>query len=122
MSTSYNNPKKSLTTKINKYTPSVYSFFTHCSFDATKNKFDYYRGKNCMKNFHLDLREHATKIINYKKKEMIPFTKNEEKMHNKQKVCYICKKRFSTDDNNKVRDHCHYTGKYRDIKHQKKFL
>ena len=30
-----------------------------------------------MKNFCLDLREHATKIINYekKKKEMIPLTK-----------------------------------------------
>ena len=30
---------------------------------------------------------------------MIP--RKEEKMHNKQKVCYICKKGFSTDDNNK---------------------
>ena len=23
----------------------------HCSFDKTKNKLDYYRGKDCMKNF-----------------------------------------------------------------------
>ena len=54
-----------------------------------------------MKNFCLDLREHATKIINYEKKnEMIPLTRKEKKMHNKQKFCYICKKRFSTDDNN----------------------
>ena len=29
---------------------------------------------------------------------MIPLTKKEEKIHNKQKVCYICKKRFRTDD------------------------
>ena len=29
---------------------------------------------------------------------MIPLTKKEEKKHNKQEVCYICKKRFSTDD------------------------
>ena len=28
-----------------------------------------------MKNFFLDLREHATNIINYEKKEMIPLTK-----------------------------------------------
>ena len=47
-----------------------------------------------MKNFCLDLREHATKIIHYEKKEMIPLTKKEEKKHNKQKVCHICKKRF----------------------------
>ena len=74
-----------------------------------------------MKNFCLDLREHVTKIINYEKKEMIPLTKKEEKKHNKQEVCYICKKRFSTDDSNKkyhkVRDHCHYTGKYRGAAH-----
>ena len=62
---------------------------------------------------------------------MIPLTKKEEKMHNKQKVCYICKKRFSTDDGNgnafdraalnknyfKVKYHCHYTGKYRGAAH-----
>ena len=48
---------------------------------------------------------------------MIPLTKEERKIHRKQKVCYICKKEFSTDDNNKkyhkVKDHCHYTGKDR---------
>ena len=66
--TCYNNPEKLSTTKINKHTPSGDSLFTHCSFDRTKNKLDYYSGKNCMKNFCLDLREHATKIINYEKK------------------------------------------------------
>ena len=54
-----------------------------------------------------------------KKKEMIPLTYKETKSYKKQKVCYIYKKRFSTDDGNdnkeyyKVRDHCHFTGKYR---------
>ena len=32
-----------------------------------------------MKKFCLNLREHATKIINYAKKKMIPLTKKEEK-------------------------------------------
>ena len=121
MNTCHNNPGKSSTTKTNKHTPSGYSLLTHCSLDTTKSKLDYYRGKNCMKNFCLDLREHVTKLINYEKKEMIPLTKKEEKKHNKQKVCHICKKRFSTDDNNKkyhkVRDHCHYTEKYRGAAH-----
>ena len=116
MNTCHNNPEKSSTTKMNKHTPPGYSLFIHCSFDTTKNKPDYYRGKNCMKNFCLDLKEHATKIINHEKKEMIPLTKKEEKKHNEQEVCHICKKRFSTDDNNKkyhkVRGHCHYTRKY----------
>ena len=98
MSTCYNNPEKSSATKINKHTSSNYSLFTHCSFDKTKNKFDYYRGEDCMKKFCKDLREHATKIINYEKKDMIPLTKKEEKNHNNQKVWYICKKEFDTSD------------------------
>ena len=74
-----------------------------------------------MKNFCLNLREHATKIMNYEKKEMIPLTKEEKDWHNNQKVCYICKKKFKSGDNNKkchkVRDHWHYTEKYRDAAH-----
>ena len=95
--------------------------FTHCSFDTTKNKLDFFRGKNCMKNFRLELREHATKIINYEKKKMIPLTKEEKKSNRTSRRCYICKKKFSTDDNNKnyhkVGDHCHFTEKYRGAAH-----
>ena len=96
--------------------------FTQCSFDAAENNMpDCYRGKKCMKIFCLDLKKHAEKIINYETKEMIPLTKKEKKMHDKQKVCYICKKKFSTDDTNKkfqkVRDHCYYTGRYRGAAH-----
>ena len=64
MNNCHSNSGKSSTTKINKHAPSGYSLFTHCSFDATKNKLDHYRAKNCMINFCLDLREHATKTIN----------------------------------------------------------
>ena len=45
-----------------------------------------------MKKFCKDLREHATKIINYEKKDMIPLTKKEKENHNNQKIFYICKK------------------------------
>ena len=69
MSTCQNNPNETTTTEINKHTPSGYSIFTHCSFDQSKNKLDHYRGKDSMKIFSKDLREHATKIINYKKKK-----------------------------------------------------
>ena len=60
-----------------------------------------------MKTFSKDLRKHATKIINYEKKKMIPLTIKEEIDHNKQKICYICK----------VRHHSHYAGKYRGATH-----
>ena len=116
-----NNSKKSSTTKVNKHTPSGYSLFTCSSFDTIENKLDYYSGEDCMKKFCEDLKKHVTRIINYEKKEMIPLTKKKEKKHNKQKKCYICKKGFSTDDDDKkyhkVRDHCHYAGKYRGAAH-----
>ena len=50
---------------------------------------------------------------------MIPLTKKEEENYNNQKVCYICKKEFDKSDkkHHKVRNHCHYTGKYRGAAH-----
>ena len=119
MSTCINNPNESSTTKINKHVPSGYSIFTHCSFDESKNKLNYYRKDDCMNKFCKDLREHVTKIINYEKKKMIPLTIEEKIYHNKQKICYICKKEFNNNDkkNYKVREHCHYTGKYRGAAH-----
>ena len=51
---------------------------------------------------------------------MISLTDKENKSYKKQKVCYICKRSFSTDDDNKkyhkVTDHCHYR-KYRGAAH-----
>ena len=119
MSTCYNNPEESSITKINKHTPSGYSIFTHCSFDKSKSKLNYYRGEDCMTKFCKDLREHATKIINYEKKDRIPLTKKEEENYNNRIVCYICKKEIDKSDkkHHKTRDHCHYTGKYRGATH-----
>ena len=105
MSTYHNNLEKVSTIKINEYIPFGYSLIIRCPFDATKNRFDCYRGKDCMERFSKDLKEHATKIINYEKRNIIPLTYDRNKSYKKQKVC--------DKNNHKVRDHCHYTGKYR---------
>ena len=65
------------------------------------------------------------KIINYDKKKIIPLTKKEKETYENQKICFICEKEFCTNKNNKkefrkmqkVRDHYHYTGKYRGAAH-----
>ena len=42
---------------------------TISSFSSIENKNDVYRGKDCMKKFCEFVREHAMKIINFKKKK-----------------------------------------------------
>ena len=92
-----NNPEESYTEKKAKHKPSGYSRVTCCSFDKSKTEWNYYRGKDSMEKFCKDLRDQAMKIINYEKKEIIPLTNEEKESYEKQKVCYICKKEFSTD-------------------------
>ena len=55
---------------------------------------------------------------------MILLTDKENKSYEKQKECHICKGGFCYDKNmkqfklyQKVRDHCHYTGKFRGAAH-----
>ena len=92
MSTCINNLNESSTTKINKHTPSGYSIFTSCSFDESKNKLNHYRGKDCMKKFCKDLKEHATRIINHEKRKIIPLTKEETINYNDQKFVIYARK------------------------------
>ena len=77
-----------------------------------------------MKMFFIDLKDLAMRIINHEKKEMIPLTNEEKESYEDQETCHICEKEFCTDEDKKelkkmqkVRDHCHYTGKYRGAAH-----
>ena len=104
------------TIKINECTPSGYSLVTHCSFDNTKSTLSHYRGQDCMKMLCKEQKKHAKRVIYHEKTEMISLTDEENESYENQKFCYICKKRF-TNDNKKVTDHCHFTGKYRGAAH-----
>ena len=48
---------------------------TISSFGNIENKYDLYRGKDCMKKFYESLGKHAMKIISFKKKKMKLLTK-----------------------------------------------
>ena len=73
-----------------------------------------------MKKFCTSLRKHAKNIIDFEKKKMLLLTKQD---HIKiQKYAIIVekesqKKLSKTINYHKYRDHCHYTGKYRDAGH-----
>ena len=108
--------------KKTKHTTFGYSVFMSCSFDPTKNKLDCYKCEHHMESFCKNLREHAMKIMKYKKKEVIPtLTDEENELYEMQNVSDICKKIFSTNKNDKnvfklyhkARDNCYYTGNFR---------
>ena len=113
-----NNSENSYIEKNVKHKPSGCAWCSICSFDNTKNRCYFYRRKDYIEKFCEDLKELGTEIINFEEKEMIPLTNKEIKYYEKQKVCHICKEEFCNDKNKKkVRDHCHYTGKFKGAAH-----
>ena len=119
-------PKNLTQKKKSKHEPSGWAMFTGCSFDKKENKRNYYRGKDCIEKLCKKLKESAMKIIDYEEKEMIPLTRDKNKFYKEQEACHICKEKFCTDKDDKnyknkrkVKDHCHYTGKFRGAAHSK---
>ena len=108
-----NNPNEFYTERKAMHEPCGYTLSLVSSLDSKQKKCCFYRGKDCIKKFCSDLKELAIKIINYEEKEMIPLTDKENKFYEEQEkeFCYNKndKKKFKIY---KVRDHCHYTGKF----------
>ena len=90
------------------------------SFDHIENKHSLYCGEDCMKQFCESLREHAKNITDLEKNVVF----NKKKLNSRQDATefYFCRKRFMkrfAKDKiyQKLRDHCHFTGKYRGAPH-----
>ena len=66
-----NNPKKSSTTKIGGHIVCRYSIWTIWNFSIIESQQRLYSGEDCMKNVCSYLREHATNVINFEKKEIL---------------------------------------------------
>ena len=85
-----------------------------------------YRGTDCMQKLARALKIMAIMIINTPQKPKTPLTDEEYRNHERSNRCHICNKKFCYNKENekyyeycKVRDHCHYTGKYRGAAHSK---
>ena len=113
------NPYKSYTKKYQKHEPVSFSYYIKCFDDSvcepilrtyTKEKPE---DKDAMDVFIQWLEEDVKAIANIKPKEMI-FTEEDKKRFNKETECWICRELLNND---KVRDHCHYTGRYRGPAH-----
>ena len=70
-----NNPNDSYTEKKSIHEARGYSLNLVSSFDLNQNKHSFYRGRDCTKKICTDLKEYATKIINFKEKRYDTFNR-----------------------------------------------
>ena len=61
------NPENSFTIQLEKHILAGFSMSTISSFKNIEDKHNVYRGKDCMKKFCESFREHAIKIVIFKK-------------------------------------------------------
>ena len=112
-------PNKSYTKKYQKHKPISFSYYINSSIDGvyksilrkyTKTKEE---DMDAMDVFIKWLEEDVKAIANIEEKEMI-FNEEDKKQFNKASDCWICGEYLGND---RVRDHCHYTGRYRGPAH-----
>ena len=109
-------PQRSYTKQYQKHEPISFSYYIKCFDDNVfKQRLRSYTGEDAMQKFVEWLEEDIRIISNIPDVDMI-FRKEEAERFNKETKCWICKGEFKEDDK-KVRDHCHFTGRYRGATH-----
>ena len=117
VSSAPNDPDKSSTRGINVHKPSGWCMNSKFAYGLGIDRFQQYRGKDCVSTFSERIMEETRRL--YKsapQKPMDELTKKQKGEHNNAKKCNICYKEFYSKDI-KVRDHCHYTERYRGAAH-----
>ena len=120
-------PEESYTKQYQKHTPSSFSYYIKCFDDDVYSqqpvKYTAKSDDEDVAQKFVDMLEQNIKNI-YKKfsfpKKMI-FGNDEKTEYDKTTKCWICNGEFSDKDDKykKVRDHCHFTGKFRGAAHNK---
>lgn len=105
----------SSTTTLQQHVPAAFAYYIVCSYDSSLNKYVSYRGPDCVEQFVHHLQSDVT-IIHRILNLPVPISLTDEDENNFAQAyfCYICD-RLLFDD--KVRDHCHLTGRYRGAAH-----
>ena len=124
------NPEKCFTNQFQKHKPCGFCYHIKCSFDENLSRTVTYRMKNedsplgsrseapyqdISQIFVEMIEDDITRIQNIPKKPLI-MTQNDWKDFNESTKCWICQEEFEKDEK-KVRDHCHFTGKFRGAAH-----
>ena len=115
------NNNKSYTEAYQKHTDCGFGYKVVCCYDDKYSQpLKIYRGEKAVYTFleyMLDEVKYCKKVIKKEFNKPLKMTKEDEKEFNKAEECHICNIKYN-DDDIKVRDHCHITGKYRGSAHQ----
>ena len=113
------NDKESYTKQYQKHEPSSFCYYIKCFDDEIyKPKLVSYAGEDAAQKF-VEMLEEDIKIITNIPEKKIIFKIEEQTQYEKETKCWICNGKFDDDKNHKVRDHCHFTGRYRGAAHNK---
>ena len=122
MDTRETDPNKSYTMKYQKHEPVSFVYYIK-SFNESvyKSKLKFYvkekeEDPNPEDIFIKWVEKDVREISELGKQKMI-ITEEEQEQFNQASVCWICEKKLNLED--RVRDHCHYTGRYRGAAHNK---
>ena len=115
------NPKDSYNYNYQKHEPSGFCFYAKGIVGKSIKPILYtktFEDENIAKVFVKKLEELTKGIYNdfYKRPKPLVMGEKERKLFKEAKICHICNGELRND---KVRDHCHFTGKYRGAAHNK---
>ena len=112
-----NDPMISSTRGVNNHFPSGWCICSEFAYGEVKDPLRLYRGKDCVGKFCDYIIGEARHLYHsFKEKPMEPLMKMQWKDYKCASGCHICFKPFR-EDKPKVRDHCHYTSRYRGPAH-----
>ena len=112
------NPLDSYTKKYQKHEPISFSYYIK-SFDDNvyESKLRKYTGEDAMKKFVNWIEEDVKGIANIPDVKMMKLNPDEIKQFDEATKCWLCNEEFDDTDDEKVKNHCHYTGRFRGAAH-----
>ena len=121
-----NNSNKAYTAKYQKHEPSGFCYYVKCSEEGVYDKEPVLFTKE---NEHDDVSKRFVKCLEGTLKEIVElydnpksmkFGESDREMHNLSTRCHVCQHDLTVNGElDKVKDHCHLTGRYRGAAHNK---
>ena len=112
-------PDRSFTKAYQKYEPSGFCFHVKCLDKSSEPiLFTKTREEENVADIFVDMLEKEIDRVWSSEVKVMILTEEEKTNFEKARECWICKNPFE-DGEKKVRDHCHYSGKFRGAAHNK---